>query len=250
MEDGTRLTVRIFARDQQLRGRRAQVTDYPRVSLEHAYGCIELFLDVRDVVALEPPPQDWMAPLRSVGAQRQAAWSAIEQSIEGRIRAGEHPRVLMLVSRMSEAEADVDGMLEAHTGVYQLNKREVRLSSPEAVAQALAVQQGDADLVAVVGGGVSSSQLYLTVASSTPWCKCPSRSSQRWVTPPITRSSNSSSIRRFRRQPSLGYGSSIEQQRPSPRLMPSRRNPRFKTHKSGFGHYNTAILYSSLRSAF
>jgi hypothetical protein len=76
VEDGTRLTVRIFARDQYLRGRRVQVTGHPRVSLEHAYGKFALLLDVRDIVALEPPPQDWMAPLRPIGEQRQEAWPA------------------------------------------------------------------------------------------------------------------------------------------------------------------------------
>jgi Exonuclease VII, large subunit len=67
--------------------------------------------------------------------------------------AGEQPRVLMLLSVISEVEDDVDGPLETHAGVYQINKREVRLSNPDAVAKALAVQPGDADLVAVVGGG-------------------------------------------------------------------------------------------------
>jgi hypothetical protein len=80
--DGARLKVCIDQRDSHLSGRSVEVTGRLGRALRRWMGDLELLLTVTHITALGPPTEDWMGPLRAIGAQRRDEWPAVAQGIE------------------------------------------------------------------------------------------------------------------------------------------------------------------------
>ena len=173
VDGDARLTVRMPARYQHLQGRRVTVTGQPTRRPRENHGDIRIVLNVEHVTPLDPTPEDWIGPLRLIGAQRQSSWPAIERAIENRIAAGDQPRVLMFYGVSAITDRDVEGELRAYQSAYALDKRPILLTDPAAVAAARSNGNLDADLVAVVQGGadmpaLSDRQVVEAVAYHMP----------------------------------------------------------------------------------
>jgi exodeoxyribonuclease VII large subunit len=153
VDGDARLTVRMPERWQVYRGRRVEVTGQLTPRLWTHRGEIEVVLDVKHMNPLEPPPDDWIGPLRGVGEERRLSWPTVERAIEKQILAGERPRVLMFCGTNAVVGEDVRAALGPHARAYHIDKRQVSLTDAAAVAAALSAQKMDADLVAVVRGG-------------------------------------------------------------------------------------------------
>jgi hypothetical protein len=136
----------------------------------------EVVLDVEHMNPLEPPPDDWIGPLRRIGEKRRSSWPAIERSLERRLLAGKRLCVLMLLGNSSIVDKDVFAALGGHARAYHLTPQRIQLTTPAAVAATLSALKADADLVAIVRGGgegfsaLSDRQVVETLAHqmSTP----------------------------------------------------------------------------------
>jgi hypothetical protein len=106
VENGARLKVCIDARDSHLSGQQVEVTGRLGRSLRRWSGDFELILTVTRMTPVGEPTEDWMRPLRAIGTRRQGEWPTVTQDIEQRIRAGTHPRVLLILG----TSASVGGM--------------------------------------------------------------------------------------------------------------------------------------------
>lgn len=153
VDGSARLMVRMPARYRHLQGRRVAVTGQPARRAREHHGDIRIVLNVEHMTPLDPTPDDWMGPLRLIGQQRQSSWPGIERSIESLIRAGDRPRVLMFYGTSSSIDRDVEAALQPYGGAYAIEKRQIPLTDPAAVAAALSGGNIDANLVAIVRGG-------------------------------------------------------------------------------------------------
>jgi hypothetical protein len=77
--DRARLKVCIDQRDSHLSGRRVEVTGRLSRALRPWIGDLELLLTVIQMTALGPPTEEWMGPLRAIGARRRDQWPTIAQ---------------------------------------------------------------------------------------------------------------------------------------------------------------------------
>jgi hypothetical protein len=174
VDGGARLTVQIPERFRDLNGRRVVVTGRPTPRLWKERGEFEVTLYVESITPLDPPPEDWIGPLRGIGEERRSSWPAIERAIEKKILAGDRPRMLMFCGTNSIVGEDVRAALGQHAHAYHIDKRQIPLTDAVAVAAALSVQKVDADLVAIVRGGgdgfsaLSDRQVVHTVAHQVP----------------------------------------------------------------------------------
>ena len=153
VDGDARLTVQIPERSRDFHGRRVMVTGRLTPRLWKERGAFEVTLYVESITPLDPPPDDWIGPLRGVGEERRLSWPTVERAIEKQILAGERPRVLMFCGTNSVVGEDVRAALGPHARAYHIDTRQVSLTDAAAVAAALSAQKMDADLVAVVRGG-------------------------------------------------------------------------------------------------
>ena len=137
-----RLTVRMPERWQVYRGRRVKVTGQLTPRLWIHRGVIEVVLDVEHMNPLEPPPDDWIGPLRRIGEKRRSSWPAIERSLERRLLAGKRPCVLMLLGNSSIVDKDVFAALGGHARAYHLTPQRIQLTTPATVAADAVCPQG------------------------------------------------------------------------------------------------------------
>jgi hypothetical protein len=173
VDGNARLRVLTPVRYRHLKERWVEVIGQPKRRINKDHGEIQVILDVEHMTPLDPTPDDWMGPLRLIGQQRQSSWPGIERALENRIAAGDQPRVPMFHGVGAITDKDVEGELRAYPSAYALDKREIPLSDPAAVAAALSGGNLDADLVAVVRGGsdmraLSDRQVVEAVAYHMP----------------------------------------------------------------------------------
>jgi hypothetical protein len=173
VDGGARLTVRMPVRYRHLQERRVAVTGQPTRRPREGRGDIRIVLNVEHMTPLDPTPDDWMGPLRLIGAQRQSSWPGIERSIESLIHAGDRPRVLMFHGTSSSMDKDVEAGLRPYADAYAIETRRIPLTDPTAVAAALSAGNIDANLVTIVRGGgempaLSDRQVIEAVAYHMP----------------------------------------------------------------------------------
>jgi hypothetical protein len=133
--EGARLKVCIDRDDSRFSGQQVEVTGQLSRELRRWSGDFELLLTVTRMTPLGTSTEDWMGPFRAIGTRRQGEWPSIERAIEDRIRAGDHPRVLLILGTGTRIEGDIRRGLGAYDTAYNLIEQRVAMDKPRAIAE-------------------------------------------------------------------------------------------------------------------